>query len=270
MPCRPGVTLLVVMGMYKTTELTSGTISSDNPLHQRLLFPYREVAASGLTGSMLELGCGWGRGLQWVLPAVTHYTGVDKNADLVSLLRANHHQANFVAASLPDLSFLASNSFDNIICFQVIEHIADDAALVREAHRVLKPAGKLFLTTINKAYSLTRNPWHVREYDALGLKTLLQQYFPALQQFGIHGGPRMLRYHQQQAAEVQKIVKLDVLNLQYHLPAWVLRPVYDVANRHNRNKLLQTNPVAAEIGLDDFVLSNCPSSSFDLFYIATK
>ena len=52
--------------MYKTTEITSAEIASDNPVHQRLLFPYVE-AAKLVKGNVLEIGCGWGRGLE--LPA---------------------------------------------------------------------------------------------------------------------------------------------------------------------------------------------------------
>ncbi|GAA4398720.1 hypothetical protein GCM10023187_09600 [Nibrella viscosa] len=39
--------------MYKTTEITSAEIASDNPVHQRLLFPYVE-AVPMVTGKVLE------------------------------------------------------------------------------------------------------------------------------------------------------------------------------------------------------------------------
>ena len=40
--------------MYKTTEIASSDIISDNPVHQRLLFPYIE-AAKFISGDLLEM-----------------------------------------------------------------------------------------------------------------------------------------------------------------------------------------------------------------------
>ena len=45
--------------MYKTTEIASSEIASDNPVHQRLLFPYQHVSHL-VHGNVLEIGCGTG------------------------------------------------------------------------------------------------------------------------------------------------------------------------------------------------------------------
>ena len=49
------------MSVY-TTEIASETITSDNPIHQRLLKAY-VVAAEMVRGNLLEVGCGEGRGV---------------------------------------------------------------------------------------------------------------------------------------------------------------------------------------------------------------
>ena len=64
----------------------------------------------------------------------------------------------------PQLDF-PENSVDFIVTFQVIEHIQDDEEFIKEIYRVLKAGGKLILTTPNRLMSLSRNPWHVREYS---------------------------------------------------------------------------------------------------------
>lgn len=99
---------------------------------------------------------------------------VDKFAPAAELTR--HPHVEFHQAVVPPLAF-AANSFDFVISFQVIEHIKQDVELVREVKRVLKPAGKFIVTTPNAPMSLTRNPWHVREYTAEQLQNLLEHEF---------------------------------------------------------------------------------------------
>lgn len=45
-----------------------------------------------------------------------------------------------------DLTFV-SNTFDAVICIEVLEHVVDPFQAIRELTRVLKPGGKLLLTT---------------------------------------------------------------------------------------------------------------------------
>ncbi|RIV26884.1 class I SAM-dependent methyltransferase [Fibrisoma montanum] len=255
--------------MYKTTEITSAEIASDNPVHQRLLFPYVE-AASMVSGQVLEIGCGWGRGLQLLTQAASHYTGIDKNNDLIAALRQEYPQATFMAANIPPLTDLADNTFDYIVTFQVIEHIENDDLFVREAHRVLKPGGKLLLTTVNRKFSLTRNPWHVREYYADELKNLMGTYFRTVDTRGIHGNDKVMTYYEQNKESVRKLTRFDIFNLQYRLPRRLLQVPYDLMNRLNRNRLLQQDGLAAEIRHTDYLVSNDPAGSLDFFYVATK
>ncbi|WP_225980122.1 class I SAM-dependent methyltransferase [Pseudobacter ginsenosidimutans] len=77
---------------------------------------------------------------------------------------------------MPALSTFSDESFDTIICFQVIEHISYDHALMREMKRVLKNGGVICLTTPNRRMSLPRNPFHIREYNVLNLQCLLPAF----------------------------------------------------------------------------------------------
>ncbi|GAA4445842.1 hypothetical protein GCM10023189_00230 [Nibrella saemangeumensis] len=255
--------------MYKTTEITSAEIASDNPVHQRLLFPYVE-AAKLVSGNVLEIGCGWGRGLQLLTQAADHYTGIDKNTDLIASLSQEYPQSTFIQANIPPLLGLVDNTFDYIVTFQVIEHIENDDLFIREAYRVLKPGGKLLLTTVNRTFSLTRNPWHVREYVADELKRLMQKYFPTVETKGVHGNEKVMTYYEQNKKSVERITRFDIFNLQYRLPRWMLQVPYDIMNRFNRNRLLQQDGIAAEINYTDYLVSNDPAGSLDFFYIATK
>ena len=255
--------------MYKTTEITSAEIASDNPVHQRLLFPYVEAAAM-VSGNVLEIGCGWGRGLELLTKAADHYTGIDKNEELIKALQAEYPTSTFISANIPPLSTLADNTFDYIVTFQVIEHIENDDLFIKEAHRVLKPGGKLFLTTVNKTFSLTLNPWHVREYYADGLKSFMAKYFPKVETKGIHGNDKVMTYYEQNKESVKKLTRFDIFNLQYRLPRRLLQVPYDLMNRLNRNRLLQADGLAAQINYTDYLVSKDPAGSLDFFYVATK
>lgn len=256
--------------MYKTTEIASSDLVSDNPVHQRLLFPYLE-AARRVSGDVLEIGCGTGRGVGVLAPVVRHYTGVDKNEPLMRKLSAEYPDFRFIDMILPPLKGLADNSFDFVVTFQVIEHIEDDDAFVREAHRVLRPGGKLLLTTVNRQFSLTRNPWHVREYLADELKNRIVRYFPTIETLGIHGNEKVMTYYEQNKKSVERITRFDVLKLQYRLPRRWLQVPYDLANRLNRNRLQQANTqLVTDISHQDYFLSDRPADSLDFFYVATK
>ena len=256
--------------MYKTTEIASSEIVSDNPVHQRLLFPYFE-AAKMVSGNLLEIGVGTGRGVAVLAPSVSHFTGVDKNEPLMTKLSADYPNFKFIDMFLPPLKGLADNIFDYIVTFQVIEHIEDDNEFIKEAHRVLKPGGKLILTTVNRKYSLSRNPWHVREYLASELKSLILKHFPKIETKGVHGNKKVMEYYEENKRSVEKITRFDIFNLQYRLPRWMLQIPYDIANRMSRNIIQKSdNQLVTGITHEDYFLNNDAEECFDFFYIATK
>ena len=86
---------------------------------------------------------------------------------------------------------MGSNSFDTVICFQVIEHIRRDDTLLAEMKRILKPGGRLLLTTPNRLMSLTRNPFHVKEYTPVEMHTAIEPHFSRFTLRGIYGNEKV-------------------------------------------------------------------------------
>lgn len=253
-----------------TTEITSSKILSDNPIHQRLLFAY-EVAKNYVSGNILEVGCGEGRGLETLSPYCTGYTALDKNKFLLDKLSAQYPSYTFIETNVPPFAGIADNSFDTVVAFQVIEHIKNDDFFVKEIHRVLKPGGKAIISTPNIVLTLTRNPWHEREYTAQQLRSLLSKYFSSVDAQGITGNEKVMGYYELNKKSVQKITRWDVLNLQHRLPASWLRFPYDILNRMNRNKMMEKdNSLVADITTADYFTSSSPENCFDLFYVAHK
>jgi SAM-dependent methyltransferase len=150
-----------------------------------------------------------------------------------------------------------SNKYDTAICFQVIEHVEDDVAFVKELHRILKPGGKLYLTTPDRESRLKpgQKPWnpeHKREYHKMQLWGLLRRYFPEVEVSYVVATPEILEI------ERRRISKRWMRSL---APEWVVR----VANRGKKLKDQNKHSTAdfhCELDRDGFAL--------DLFAECTK
>jgi 2-polyprenyl-3-methyl-5-hydroxy-6-metoxy-1,4-benzoquinol methylase len=258
------------MAKIYTTEITSENIPSDNPLHQRLFKAY-VVADPYIQGDVLEVGCGEGRGVELLMRKAKSFTAVDKIEEALVVLRKRFPAGMFISMNIPPLSDLQDNTYDCVVSFQVIEHIENDALYLKEINRVLKPGGIALFTTPNRKMSLSRNPWHIREYLAHELKSLAAGIFSLAEMKGITGNEKVMEYYEQNKKSVQRIMKWDILNLQYNLPAWMLRTPYEFLNRNNRNKL-QTgdNNLVQSIRHDDYRVTEDADNALDLLLIARK
>lgn len=258
------------MAKIYTTEITSEHIPSDNPIHQRLFKAY--VAAEPyVSGDALEVGCGEGRGVELLMQHAKTFTAVDKIDEALQVLRDKFPGARFLAMNLPPLHGMGDNSFDCVVSFQVIEHIKEDRFYLQEIHRVLKPGGVALITTPNRKMSLSRNPWHIREYLADELKDLAKGIFSEVQMKGITGNEKVMAYYEQNKKSVARMMRWDIFNLQHNLPAWMLRFPYEVMNRLNRNKL-QTGDqsLVQSIRHEDYVVTDDAANALDLFLIVRK
>jgi SAM-dependent methyltransferase len=253
-----------------TTEITSEEIASDNPIHQRLFKAY-VVAKDYIRGQVLEVGCGEGRGIDTLLPLAESFTAVDKIEPVIAGLQQRFPTGKFMAMNIPPLSGLADNTYDSIVSFQVIEHIQNDALFLKEIHRVLKPGGAALLTTPNRSMSLSRNPWHIREYLPQELANLAKKFFPQVEMKGITGNKKVMEYHEENRRSVNRIMRFDIFNLQYRLPAFMLRLPYEILNRRNRNKLQSAdNTLVANIHHDDYIVVDDATNALDLLLIVRK
>jgi len=252
-----------------TTEITSDAIPSDNVIHQRLSKAY-EVAVPYIQGDVLELGCGEGRGIDLISPKASSYLGLDKIEVIINRLKNKYPKLNFESGSFPPVQ-IKDNSFDTIVTFQVIEHIKHDRLFLEEIYRLLKPGGTALISTPNIKMTLSRNPWHEREYTNEELTTLASSIFDNVEMKGIAGNDRIMEYHERNRESVNKIMRFDILNLEHKLPASILRVPYDLINRMNRNKLLKkSDDLVSSITTADFSLQDRDESNLDLYLIVKR
>jgi SAM-dependent methyltransferase len=110
--------------------------------------------------STFDAGCGTGAFTMYAAKLGNAAIGLtidqgsaDRAAHRASLLGIN--SATFLRGDLRELdrnTLFHDGQFDQIICFEVIEHILDDRKLIADLARLLRPNGRLLLTTPYKYY----------------------------------------------------------------------------------------------------------------------
>ena len=257
------------MSIY-TTEITSDKIVSDNPLHHRLLSAY-VFSEKHINGDVLELGCGEGRGIDIILNKSKSFTAIDKISEITERLSLKYPEEKFISSSFPPLNSIEDNSFDTIVSFQVIEHISNDKLFIEEIYRILKPGGKALISTPNIKMTLTRNPWHIREYTSRQLQELAKKVFKKIIMKGISGNDKVKKYYEENKKSVSKFKRLDILNLEKYLPNFLYKIPYEFLNRVNRKKLESNDrSLVSSISTSDYILEKDNPKNLDLFLILEK
>jgi ubiquinone/menaquinone biosynthesis C-methylase UbiE len=99
--------------------------------------------------ALLDLGTGTGRMLELLGPQIERGLGLDLSLDMLSPARARLDRAGLRHCSVRqgdiyDLA-LPKDSFDAVIIHQVLHFLEDGARAIKEAARVLRPAGRLLV-----------------------------------------------------------------------------------------------------------------------------
>ncbi|MDZ7875031.1 MAG: methyltransferase domain-containing protein, partial [Rhizobium sp.] len=71
------------------------------------------MAADLVRGDLLEVGCGEGRGIDWLLPKVTSYSAIDKIAPVIEILKTKYPVGKFYAEIFRHFPLFEDNSFDS-------------------------------------------------------------------------------------------------------------------------------------------------------------
>ena len=96
---------------------------------------------------VLDVGCGTGPVIARLHEKYPekHYVGLDLTPAMIEVaLAKNLSNAEFVVGDAENLPF-EDASFDAVLCSNSFHHYPNPEAFLREAHRVLRPGGKLVL-----------------------------------------------------------------------------------------------------------------------------
>jgi len=112
------------------------------------------VAQGGSAETLLDIGCGSGHLLYQFREGFESLIGLEYSPHRLEQARVNLEGWPFIpiCGSAEDLSAIDSNSIDQIISADTIEHIPDVYKAVQEMYRVLRPTGRLIINTPNIAF----------------------------------------------------------------------------------------------------------------------
>lgn len=139
--------------------------------------------------AVLDVACGEGYGSFLMAAHAAQVTGVDISEETIRHATTAYARANlkFQQGSATKLGF-ADNSFDVIVSFETIEHLAEQQEMISELRRVLRPDGVLIISSPNRPVyseeSGEHNEFHVKELDFHEFDTLLRSEFSVIEYFG--------------------------------------------------------------------------------------
>jgi 2-polyprenyl-6-hydroxyphenyl methylase/3-demethylubiquinone-9 3-methyltransferase len=126
------------------------------PLHElnpaRLGYVRDRVALAG--ARVLDVGCGAGLLSEALVREGATVTALDLAPELIEVAKLHLLESGLaVDYRLQPVEALATEmpgAFDAITCMEMLEHVPDPAAVVRACATLLKPGGRLFLSTLNR------------------------------------------------------------------------------------------------------------------------
>jgi SAM-dependent methyltransferase len=209
--------------------------ADEHILELRHRFAYETASSLGQPGSkVLDVGCGQGYGLALMRRRGLQAHGLEVALDALTPPRraGGASWAVYDGQRIP----LAVHSVGAVTCFQVIEHVTDPASLVQAISRVLRPGGILFMTTPNRLLRLgpSERPWnrfHLREYDAPGLRDLLTAHFASVQIAGVRATPEIESLELARLRSIRRLVRADRLGLRGTLPEGLNRRARSLLRR---------------------------------------
>ena len=103
---------------------------------------------------VLDLGCGGGLLSEALAGAGADVTAIDLAPDLLKIARLHGLESgirvDYRQVSAEALAAEAPGAFDAITCMEMLEHVPDPASVLQACATLLRPGGRLFVSTLNR------------------------------------------------------------------------------------------------------------------------
>jgi SAM-dependent methyltransferase len=140
-----------------------------NYIIRRELYDVKRKYINKITGRVLDIGCG-SKPYKELFIYANEYIGMDTKSS------GHEHKDENIDIYYDGKQFpFGNNSFDNAVCFQVLEHVDDINLFFQEITRVTKKDGYILfdMPFIWEEHEL---PYDFRRYTGKGIQKLLKKY----------------------------------------------------------------------------------------------
>lgn len=121
-----------------------------NPVRLDYVRRYQQL----LNAKVLDIGCGGGLLTEALAAAGARATGIDLSEKLVDIaklhLLESGHVVEYRLISAEQLASEQPAQFEAVTCMEMLEHVPDPHAILKASFDLLKPGGRLFLSTLNR------------------------------------------------------------------------------------------------------------------------
>ena len=104
--------------------------------------------------TVLDVGCGAGLLSEALAKEGATVVAIDLAPELIKVARLHRLESgvevDYCLQAVEALAAEAPGSFDAITCMEMLEHVPEPASVIDACARLLKPGGRLFLSTLNR------------------------------------------------------------------------------------------------------------------------
>lgn len=240
-------------------EAEGGDTAAPRNLRKRIDLMAELLPLPGLR--LLDAGCGGGEYVRALAGCGADARGVECNGEKLRGALPGALAGRIVRGDLERTAF-ETGSFDAALLNEVLEHVPDEDAALRELHRVLRPGGRLLVFSPNRLHPFETHgvfarrsgrrishgtpfvPWIPLAIGRLFLRYWARNYWPAELRARLRRAGFRIERH--------GFVWQTFENISGHQPAWVarLRPLLRAASA-----LAERTPLLRCLGVSQWILA---------------
>nr|WP_253862108.1 class I SAM-dependent methyltransferase [Prauserella halophila] len=160
-------------------ERTVPGVRHENYWYRRHEAAYHALLPYCADAVVLEAGCGEGYGAGLLTEHAAQVIALDYDGAAIGHVARSYPTAHALHANLAVLPLIDAG-LDVVANLQVLEHLWDQYGFLAECRRVLRPGGRLLVTTPNRltftpGSDTPLNPYHTRELSPSELDEMLRE-----------------------------------------------------------------------------------------------